>query len=68
MRFAYAAQVQGRSVEAMAADVRQMYLNWPDKYPTMARLADYATNPDLDRQFKFGLQVLLDGLTARLKI
>lgn len=67
MRFVKAAQVEGKSVEEMASYVRQMFLSSPDKYPTMFHLADYATNPDMDKQFQFGLQVLLDGLTARLK-
>lgn len=29
--------------------------------------AAYATSSDLDKQFQFGLQVLPDGLAARLK-
>jgi hypothetical protein len=38
-----------------------------DKYPTLVLLADYTTGADMDKQFLFGLQVILDGLEARLK-
>ena len=38
-----------------------------DKYPALVLLADYTTGTDMDKLFQFGLQVILDCLTARLK-
>lgn len=66
MSFTKAANLQGKSLDEVAADVRDMFLSYPDQYPTMFQLADFATKPDMDKQFQFGLQVLLDGLSARL--
>lgn len=66
-RFINSAQDQGKNVEEMLLDFRQMLLNLPDKYPIMISLADYITTSDMDKQFQFGLQILVDGLTIRLK-
>jgi AcrR family transcriptional regulator len=38
-----------------------------DRYPTLIRLGALTVSPDLDREFAFGLDVLLDGFEARLK-
>jgi hypothetical protein len=37
------------------------------QYPTLVRLAAITTKPDWDGEFTYGLQVLLDGLCARLR-
>src|SRR5207245_8000742 len=34
----------------------------PEGFPTLAGLAGYLANPDLDTRFEFGLRILLDGL------
>lgn len=67
MRFASAASSQGKNIEEMLSEAQKTFSGSPEKYPTLAQLAEYATDPDLDKQFQFGLQVLLDGLTVRLK-
>ncbi|WP_212959395.1 TetR/AcrR family transcriptional regulator C-terminal domain-containing protein [Cohnella xylanilytica] len=38
----------------------------PERYPHMIRLAAYTVSTDWDREFAFGLGVLLDGFEARL--
>jgi len=38
----------------------------PDKYPSMAALVGYLTEPDADGRFQFGIEILQDGLEARL--
>lgn len=38
-----------------------------DRYPTLIRLSAMTVSPDLDREFAFGLDVLLDGFEARLE-
>ncbi|MDG0793953.1 TetR/AcrR family transcriptional regulator C-terminal domain-containing protein [Cohnella ginsengisoli] len=37
-----------------------------ERYPYLIRLAQYTTSADWDREFNFGLSVLLDGFEARL--
>jgi len=68
MRFAGSAQVQGKSIVEVSDEVRQMFLNLPsEKYPTVVRLAEYAASPDMDRQYQFGLEVLLKGWREQSK-
>ena len=38
----------------------------PAEFPTLAPLAVYLANPDLDARFEFGVRILLDGLERRL--
>lgn len=37
----------------------------PDCYPALRELGIYIWNPDLDERFTFGLELLLDGITAQ---
>jgi AcrR family transcriptional regulator len=61
------ANEQGKRVEEVYADARRMFQSLPtDKYPLFVSLAEYAASQDIDKQFQFGLQVLLEGLEARL--
>lgn len=46
--------------------------NWidtlpPDRYPSILALAPHWINVNMDEQFQFGVEVLLDGLEKRLK-
>jgi AcrR family transcriptional regulator len=67
MRFARLAKDQGKSMEESFSEVRRMFKSLAvEECPTIVSLADKVVNMDLDKQFQFGLQVLLDGLTARL--
>jgi TetR/AcrR family tetracycline transcriptional repressor len=38
----------------------------PQEYPNLTALAAYMAQPDTDRRFEVGLQILLDGLERRL--
>ena len=67
VRLTNAARTQGKSIEEMYSEFGQTFLSMQDKYPNLALLADYTTGADMDKQFQFGLQVILDGLNARLK-
>ncbi|MDR3563738.1 MAG: TetR/AcrR family transcriptional regulator C-terminal domain-containing protein [Negativicutes bacterium] len=65
--FFYAARAQGKSVAELLADARSAFSGMAEQYPVFSSLADYATDADMDRQFAFGLYVILDGLAVRLK-
>lgn len=61
------AKDQGRSMEEVFNEFRLMLKGLPpEEFPTLVRFAEQAISPDMDRQFRFELQVLLDGLAARL--
>jgi TetR/AcrR family transcriptional regulator, tetracycline repressor protein len=38
----------------------------PNEYPSLVALADYLTEPDGDERFRFGIEILRNGLEARL--
>jgi len=45
--------------------------NWaealpPNEYPSVVALADYLIEPDVDERFRFGIEILRNGLEARL--
>ncbi len=64
---ANAAEKQGVSLEEALAEVRgQFEFLSPKEYPSMVMLAGQLTNADADERFRFGLEVLLDGLEKRL--
>ncbi|MCI0550006.1 MAG: TetR/AcrR family transcriptional regulator C-terminal domain-containing protein [Anaerolineae bacterium] len=46
--------------------------NWvevlsPHDHPSLLALADYLSEPDVDERFRFGVEILADGLEVRLK-
>jgi AcrR family transcriptional regulator len=54
-------------LEELNERVRQSFKRLPaDRYPTLAALADELVDPDMNRQFSFGLTALLSGLEATL--
>jgi TetR/AcrR family tetracycline transcriptional repressor len=62
------AQTHEGDLEALGEEYRQKYQSLsPDKYPIMIRLAAHTTNTNWEQEFNFGLQVLIDGFSARLK-
>jgi AcrR family transcriptional regulator len=64
---ANAAQSQGVSMDELLAGIRAQFKALPaEEYPSMVTLADDLTDPDADPRFRFGLEVLLDGLERRL--
>jgi AcrR family transcriptional regulator len=53
---------------ATEEEAHEAFLALPrDTFPTLSRLAAITTKPDWDGEFAYGVQVLLDGLHARLK-
>ncbi|WP_165452471.1 TetR/AcrR family transcriptional regulator C-terminal domain-containing protein [Paenibacillus thalictri] len=51
------------SYENMSAHYEQFYEQLPeDTFPNMIRLASYTTKTDWEKEFHFGLSVLIDGL------
>ncbi|MFZ5642463.1 MAG: TetR/AcrR family transcriptional regulator C-terminal domain-containing protein [Bacillota bacterium] len=67
MRLVRMASDKGKSVEEALSDARKMFQGLSlEEYPNIVGLAEHATCPDMDKQFYFGLQVLLDGLAVRL--
>ncbi len=60
-----------RSVEAPDGEPAGGSSNWlaalpPGEYPSLAALADHLARFDADERFRFGTEVLLKGLEARL--
>jgi AcrR family transcriptional regulator len=62
------AKIQGLEVNEAFEQPRNMFQSLPvSKYPSLVELADYSVSINSDKQFEFGLQVLLDGLNKRLQ-
>jgi AcrR family transcriptional regulator len=63
----YAAKIkQGLDVEEYLSSIRDYYRRLPaDRFPAIAALADVMV-ADSDQRFEFGLDLLIDGLAARL--
>jgi TetR/AcrR family tetracycline transcriptional repressor len=64
-------QYANAEVENAAEDASSGIQNWietltPDEYPSVVVLANYLTEPDADERFQFGIELLQDGLEARL--
>jgi AcrR family transcriptional regulator len=58
-------ELQQVPVEQLNEQVRQSFKRLPaERYPSLVALADELVNPDMDRQFNFGLTALLSGLEA----
>jgi AcrR family transcriptional regulator len=52
-------------VEQLNEQIRQSFTRLPaDRYPALVALADELVDPDMDRQFSFGLNALLSGMEA----
>jgi hypothetical protein len=64
----YAAKItQGLDVDAYLGEIRGYFRALPaDRFPVIASMAD-ALLADSDQRFEFGLELLLDGLAARLQ-
>ncbi|EIJ81756.1 TetR family transcriptional regulator [Bacillus methanolicus PB1] len=59
---------QGLNTEKARDEVINIFKSLPsDKYPAIVKLADYSTSLEMDKQFEFGLDVLLSGLSKRLE-
>lgn len=60
------ARGQFASSEDMSEQYEQFYRQLPEeKFPNMIRLAPYTTRPDWEKEFQFGLRVLIDGLADK---
>lgn len=64
----YAAKIkQGLEVEEYLDSIRDYFRRLPaDRFPVIASMADTLV-ADSDQRFEFGVELLLDGLTARLQ-
>ncbi|MFB6465605.1 TetR/AcrR family transcriptional regulator [Cytobacillus sp. Hz8] len=68
MKQVYIANIQGLEVNVAFEQARKMFKSLSvNKYPSLVELADYSVSVNSDKQFEFGLHVLLDGLNKRLK-
>jgi AcrR family transcriptional regulator len=55
------------SIEGVEATTQRHFAALPaDTYPGLAAVATYAADPDFDARFRFGMQVLFDGLEQQL--
>jgi AcrR family transcriptional regulator len=65
--FATMVEARRTSPEEMLFEVRSQFEALPqEEYPSMVALAEYMTETDWEERFRFGLEVLLDGLERRL--
>ncbi len=65
------AQFANKKVESAPEDLSSSPKNWieslpPNDYPTMVALAGYLKEPDMDERFRFGIEILRNGLESRL--
>ncbi len=59
---------QGTSEATVSSpDANWLDMLLPDRYPSIRALAPHWSNLNIDEQFHFGVEVLLDGLEKRLK-
>ncbi|CAG7643121.1 hypothetical protein PAESOLCIP111_04426 [Paenibacillus solanacearum] len=59
---------QFTSSDDMSEQYEQFYRQLPEeKFPNTIRLAPYTTRPDWEKEFQFGLRVLIDGLADKRK-
>lgn len=57
----------GAAASDVLAQIRDRLLALSaDEYPATTALAEPLTRPDIEQRFKYGLELLLDGITARL--
>ena len=59
------------AAERASEDSSSSFQNWvealsPNDYPSVVALADYLTEPDADERFRFGIEILRNGLETRL--
>jgi hypothetical protein len=62
------ANIKGLEVNEAFEQARKMFKSLSvNKYPSLVKLANYSVSVKSDKQFEFGLHVLLVGLNKRLK-
>jgi TetR/AcrR family transcriptional regulator, tetracycline repressor protein len=64
-------QQANAQAERALEDASSGVQNWvealpPNEYPSVVALANYLTEPDVDERFRFGIEILRNGLEARL--
>jgi TetR/AcrR family tetracycline transcriptional repressor len=64
-------QYANAAAESALEDSSSGVQNWvealpPNEYPSLVALADYLTEPDGDERFRFGIEILRNGLETRL--
>lgn len=63
MRILSYSKEQEKSIYEVASSTREFYLSLPtQQYPNIVRLADYSSIVNRDREFEFGLNVIITGL------
>ena len=66
VRFYNVKEEQKEKAEEMITDIQQILLSLPaEEFPTLARIAEYAAVVDMDRQFRYGLDILMEGLEKK---
>jgi len=66
-------QFASTAAESASEDPSSGVHNWlealpPNEYPSVVALADYLIEPDGDERFRFGIEILRNGLEARLAL
>jgi AcrR family transcriptional regulator len=67
VRFQKVLEEKKQSSEELREEANKMYQDLPKAFPSIARLAPYMTNPNWEREFILGINVLLNGFTINLK-
>ncbi|MXQ55954.1 TetR/AcrR family transcriptional regulator C-terminal domain-containing protein [Shimazuella alba] len=68
VRFHKILEKKDQTLEELGEEADKMYQTLSkDSFPSIARLSCYMTNPNWDREFDMGINVLLNGFTVNLK-
>lgn len=64
-------QFANAEADSASEDSSSSLRNWfealpPNEYPSIITLIDYLVEPDVDERFQFGIEILRNGLEARL--
>jgi TetR/AcrR family tetracycline transcriptional repressor len=64
-------QYANAEADSASEDSSSSLRNWfealsPNEYPSIITLIDYLVEPDVDERFQFGIEILRNGLEARL--
>lgn len=67
MRLSRIAKEQGKTVDEIAVIASEIFRNLPkDQYASTVFIADFTMKIDRNREFKFGLELIMEGIKTRL--
>jgi AcrR family transcriptional regulator len=68
VRFKKILEKKEQTLEELGEEANKMYRDLPNNsFPSIARLSPYMTNPNWEREFNMGINVLLNGFIINIK-